>query len=109
MKYNFRQFKSRGSGYKYNGIKVGKTYISVSNTISQQIKTKRVILKFDKENQAIMICPTEKNEAFTYAFYSKNKNGGKNNVITSSISQEMPMCRYYLVEETEEGLIFQRS
>ena len=90
MAYNFEKFISKGSGYKFTGIKKRKGLISVSRSLAEIIGGERVAVFLDKENSAIMLKATDENN---FSYSTKRKKDGS---IGFSINEkEMPLGRYY--------------
>lgn len=97
MAYNFVEFNIRGSGFEYIGIRVYKSYITITKTALLMLKdSQRVSVKFDKENDSIMLCPKKDNSGYSI----------KTGKLACSIGKQMKQGIYNFVEEIDEGIIF---
>lgn len=94
-------FKTSGSGFRYDGIRVTKIGIIITNGMRERfVGVGRVILKIDKDRNAIALEPTEKENE--YKIFT-NKNTLR---IGCRINREMPIGRYYFKEKTDDGFVF---
>ena len=101
--YNFQDFKSAGSGYKFDGIRLMKSYIGVTKqTQERMVGVDRVLIAFDKKAGAIILKP---NTQETESYKIQLKQSGSF-IISCPLYREMPMTRYYFKEKIDEGFIF---
>lgn len=102
MEYNFKMFSSCGSGFRYDGIRIMKAYITLTrSTVEKLAGVKRVFIEYDEENKAVSIIPTEETTGYLIA----NK-VGSSYAITCPIYRVMPNERYYFKEKIDNKLIF---
>ena len=104
--YNFKQFTTRGSGFRFDGIRVRQSMITITKLMWKRFNEeniKKFSIKFDEQAGAIALKPADYYEDRAYAVLHK---GGNSYAIASSLYRVMPMARYYFKEKTDEGFIF---
>jgi hypothetical protein len=100
----WQTFETQGSGFRYDGIRVMKSYILITKFATEKLQgTERVFIKMDKGSNAIMLSPTKETTGYKISTKQKKVNSY---AIVCPIYREMPMGRYYFQEQTDEGFIY---
>lgn len=99
MKYNFTPYTSSGSGFRFDGLTVRTSQVTLSKGLMEKLDNPRFIrFMIDHENKLIMVTPAESSGNYVYSLK-------KRGVVNCVMYREMPKGRYSYLEKDSNSII----